>query len=172
MSDSQVVDALTRIKNILYPFCAEKQIEISEIESGFVLDVPVEYEILVEGQYDKDLDSVTEEVKPTSQTASETRKQFVYVTLNRKGLENEDILQIFTICAPEEERFYKSALLLNMNLPFGAFAISQVEDQNYFVLVDTYLVDSITEKELLTSIMALAKSGDKLEKMLVGEDLA
>ena len=181
MAENGKFDPAVRMKELVEQFCKEKNIEISTFEDGFILDIPVDYMTYVTGSVDEDMDSTTRAIqgappavercleKPAD-TYIEQRRQFVYLTANRKGLDEEDIIQVFTICAPEEERFYKSALLLNMNLPFGAFAVSQVEGQNYFVIVDTYLAQSVTYEELALSIMCLAKSGDKMEKMLMGED--
>jgi hypothetical protein len=177
MAEDTKFDPMKRMKILAEQFCAAKNAELSSFDDGFILDVPVEYMTYVTGQCDEDLDTATQGIhgaetgeKKEADTFIEQRRQFVYLTANRKGLDDEDIIQVFTICAPEEERFYKSALLLNMNLPFGAFAVSQVEGENYFVMVDTYLAESVTYEELALSIISLAKSGDKMEKMLVGED--
>ncbi|MCE1245609.1 MAG: YbjN domain-containing protein [Firmicutes bacterium] len=181
MSENEKFDPMVRMKELVEQFCAEKSVDLSTFEDGFILDIPVEYLTYVSGCIDEDMDCATRAIQGVppvvekcldkkAETFVEQRRQFVYITANRKGLDEEDIIQVFTICAPEEERFYKSALLLNMNLPFGAFAVSQVEGQNYFVMVDTYLASSVTYEELALSIMCLAKSGDKMEKMLMGED--
>lgn len=151
---TQEVTVLVKLRKMIDEISEGKDYEIEEIEGGVIVDIPVVY-------------------KPEdSEEAEEVRRQYVYVTANRKSGHGEDMYQVFTICAPEDERFYKSALLLNMNLPFGAIAISEVEDKNYFVLVDTYLVSDVSTKELEMSILSLAKAGDRIEKILVGDDLS
>jgi len=147
---------MERLKKMIEEISKGQDYELEEIEDGFILDIPVIY------RSDEGDKSQGEEV----------RRQFVYITANRKSSEGEDMYQVFTICAPEDERFYRSALLLNMNLPFGAIAISEVEGKNYFVLVDTYLVNDVTQKELEMSILTLAKAGDRIEKILVGDDVS
>ncbi|MCD4784254.1 MAG: YbjN domain-containing protein [Candidatus Eremiobacteraeota bacterium] len=168
-----------KLTEIVQEFAGKNQYEISEIDDGFVLDIPVEYEVF-EDEEDiiDDLDSLeTElpmdiEIPDNIKSKIEHRRQFVYVTGYHKGPDNEDMFQVFTVCAPDDERFYKSALLLNMNLPFGAIALSNVEGETYFVLVDTYLAESVTAEELNASISTLARAGDKMERMLIGDDLA
>ncbi len=139
---------LEKLKDVIYKIVEGKDIPVEEIEGGFVLDVPVEYE-------DEPL-----------------RRQFVYVTSNRETTQGEEVYQVFTICAPEDERFYKSALMLNMTLPFGAIALAEVEGKNHFVIVDTYLAKDVTQAELENSIITLAEAGDKMEKVMIGEDVS
>lgn len=178
MTETLKTDSLEKLRDLLEGFFNDENVQVTEIEDGFVLDIPVEYDKFPDEEIDEDLDSVThdeifeEELEKEDLSITESRKQYVYVTVNRKGLQDEEIIQVFTICAPEEEDFYQSALMLNMTLPFGAIAISKVDDKNYFVLVDTYLVGSVTKKEMAISIMSLAKAGDKMERFLVGEDVA
>lgn len=174
----QSFDAMAKLRAVLENFVSERKIPIEEIEGGYVLDIPVEYDKFPDEKIDEDLDTLTYDnvmktnLPPGVPYDMEKRKQYVYVTANRKGLQGEELYQIFTICAPENESFYRSALLTNMNLPFGAIALSEVEGENYFVLVDTYLAESVSEKELLISIMTLAKAGDKMEKLLIGLDIS
>ncbi|MCE1246717.1 MAG: hypothetical protein LWY06_08745 [Firmicutes bacterium] len=157
----------------------DSDIEIREINRGYALDIPVEYPCTC-GDCPKGV---------------EIRHQFVFVTYGRKTPGGRDIYQIFTICAPETKDFYRSALMLNMNLPFGAFAVADVEfatellsrdlqympagtvpvtevdERKYFVMVDTYCVDMVTVDQMRASIMTAARAGDRLEKLMVGEDL-
>lgn len=147
---------LKELKALIDQFEILKDYDIQEIDGGFVVDLPVVYDLLDENE----------------EAVEEVRRQFVYLTANRTSTEGDPIFQVFTICAPEDEQFYKSALLLNMNMPFGAVAISEIEGENHFVLIDTYLVDSVTPKELEASAIALARAGDRMEKILVGEDIS
>ncbi len=149
-------DIIGKLRGMIQEISRDEDYDVEKIEDGFIMDIPVLYK--------------SEECE--SDTCEEVRRQFVYITANRKSGDGEDMYQVFTICAPEDERFYKSALLLNMNLPFGAIAISQVEGKSYFVLVDTYLVSDVSTKEMELSILSLAKAGDRIEKILVGDDLS
>lgn len=157
----------------------DTDIEIREINRGYVLDVPVEYECNC----------------GKCPSGIETRHQFVFVTVGRKTPGGRDIYQVFTICAPETKNFYRTALMLNMNLPFGAFALSdveavtdlvsrdlkylpagtvpinQIDEQKYFVMVDTCCVDTVSNEQLKASILTAARAGDRLERLMVGEDL-
>ena len=179
MSDTNADKYFQKLSEIVNKIAEDNQYEISEIEDGFVLDIPVEYEVFeADEELIEDFDSIEadqpEDIKipDNVKLKIEHRRQYVYITGYHKGPDNEDLIQVFTVCAPDDERFYKSALLLNMNLPFGAIALSNVDGETYFVLVDTYLAESVTFKELSASITTLARAGDKMERMLVGEDLA
>lgn len=156
MTDAGQKDMILKLKGMIEEISADEDYDVETIDDGFIMDIPVLY---------RPEESETDECE-------EVRRQFVYITANRKSGDGEEMYQVFTICAPEDERFYKSALLLNMNLPFGAIAVSEVEGKSYFVLVDTYLVTDVTTKELELSILSLAKAGDRIEKILVGDDVS
>ena len=143
---------LALLTRMIDQITANKNITVVKIRDGFVLDIPITY-------------------RPDEGRRDCNRKQFVYVTTNRESPDGGDLFQVFTICAPDEERFYRSALILNMNIPFGAIAISNVDGINYFVLVDTYLVEEVSVHELEASIHTLACCGDRIEEVLIGVDL-
>jgi len=175
MPDISIAVPKEKLKKILEEVTKYGGIELSEIESGFALDIPVNYEIfpdrkevLIEESYS----ALAEKKDGTKLPDSiiEQRRQFVYIAVEL-GPNDEFIYQVFTLCGPENEKFYKSALLMNMSLPFGAFAISKVEGVEHFVLVDTYLVDTIAPEELSMSILSIARAGDRMEKLLFEEDL-
>ncbi|MCD4784253.1 MAG: hypothetical protein K8T10_10580 [Candidatus Eremiobacteraeota bacterium] len=168
-----------KLAKIISQFSEKREMNVGEIEDGFVLDIPVEYK------------SIAKHLLP----GKEVRHQFVFVTGNRKMSNGKEIYQIFTVCAPEEDTFYRNALFLNANLTFGAFAIAdvetissdlkrevlclptgevrvaQVKKEKCFVLVDTYMVSEADAIQMEASIMTIAKAGDKLEKMLMKEDI-
>ena len=179
MEDVVIFNPKEKLKLFVDKYSKTRGIEATEIDGGYVLDIPVEYEILEGGGENiiEDFDEFCIKKKQENpdipiESTIERRGQYVYVTADHRGPLEEDIYQIFTVCGPEDEKFYKSALMINMNLPFGAFAVSQVEDKSYFVLVDTYLAGEVSDEELESSIIALARAGDKTEKLLVGDDVA
>jgi hypothetical protein len=155
MAEITIEEGYKKLGEMVKEIALNRKYHLEEIENGYVVDVPVLYS--------------PEECESGE---AETRQQFVYLTANRTNEEGEQLFQIFTICAPEDERFYKSAMLLNMNLPFGAFAIAEVEGVNYFVLVDTYHVKEVSIGEMEKSIMTLANAGDRMERMLIGDDIS
>ncbi|MFP4497100.1 MAG: hypothetical protein ACLFQV_02720 [Vulcanimicrobiota bacterium] len=151
-------------------------IQSSPIENGYILDIPVK--------------CISNNEKPIK-----IRRQFVYVTYGRQSPDGEELYQVFTVCGPAQPRLYKLALQLNMEISMGALAVSKVNvmeqnlkrspqvipqgikptittgQANYFVIVDTYLVDEINIEKLKTALTSIASSGDKFEKMLVGKDI-
>lgn len=164
-----------KLKELIDRIIPGTRIEVREMDSGYVLDVPVEFD-----PFD---------------TSKVIRRQFVFVNAGRKTPGGRDIYQVFTICSPETKKFYRNALMLNMNLPFGAFAIAEVDvkednssrdltampegeiplvrmkKEKHFVLVDTYLISEVDVQEMAASVMTMARAGDRLEKMVVGSDL-
>lgn len=179
MDEITVFDPMERLRSFVDNYSKVKGIEVTEIDGGFVLDIPIEYEIL-EGSGENIIEDFEEFCLSKKQdnpnisieTIIERRGQYVYVTADHRGPLQEHIFQVFTICGPEDERFYRSALMINMNLPFGAFALSQIEGKSSYVLVDTYLAEKVSDEELEQSIISVARAGDRTEKMLVGEDIA
>ncbi len=172
-------DPMERLRDFVESFSEKRGIDVTEIDGGFVLDIPIEYEIL-EGSGENIIEDFDEFCRSKKQdnpniiieSIIERRGQYVYVTADHRGPLQEYIYQVFTICGPEDERFYRSALMINMNLPFGAFAISQIEGKSSYVLVDTYLAEKVSDEELEQSIISVARAGDRTEKLLVGEDIA
>lgn len=171
---------LKKLKLIIGEIIKESEISILEIEGGFILEIPVKYNQLAD----------------TGRMVKEERRQFVYVTYGRKTKDGKDLFQVFTICAPDNPEFYRNALFLNMDLPLGAFTISKVEiicenlkrklltipsgaipitefeEKEYFVIVDTCLAKEANTKKIKTSVMSIAAAGDQLEKILVGMDIS
>ena len=58
-----------------------------------------------------------------------------------------------------------------MRISYGALAITEIQGQKMFVIVDALLATSISQLELRKAICSLARHGDKVEKNLTGKDL-
>jgi hypothetical protein len=145
-----------RLLSLVEEIAAARSLEVIRIDEGFVFDVPV-------------FSPAPGKKKKKGRKAR--RRQFVYVSADRKSMDGRDMFQVFTICAPAERRLYRNVLLLNMNIPFGAIAIYKIKERNYFVMVDTYLVEEVSRKSLENSIMTLAQCGDRVEEILMGTDV-
>lgn len=179
MDEINGFNPMERLRSFVEKYSQTRGVDVTEIDGGFVLDIPIEYEIL-EGSGEniiEDFDEFCLSKKQDNPNISiesiiERRGQYVYITADHRGPLQERIFQVFTICGPEDERFYRSALMINMNLPFGAFALSQIEGKSCYVLVDTYLADKVSDEELEQSVISVARAGDRTEKLLVGEDVA
>lgn len=101
----------------------------------------------------------------------DNRKQKVYVTTGRRDSDGEEIYQIFTICVKADPSLYEFALKMNMEIDYGALAITEFYGEDYLVMVDTQLVKSAQPIEIEKSIIALAEIGDDIERILTGEDI-
>jgi hypothetical protein len=60
----------------------------------------------------------------------------------------------------------RAALGLNLNMPFGCFAI----DEHDLVVVDTVFVERTTDTELGATILAIAATADRYERLLFRAD--
>lgn len=169
-----------KLELIVEYIAKEYYVNYVKISNGYVLDIPVEY---------IHVNSLNEEVR-------EERRQFVYLTWGRKSPTGEDLFQVFSICGPVNENLYRSALMLNQHLTFGSYAVARVEvltedierkfrtmprnvnikeeskDTLYFVVVDTYIAAHADVKQIRHSAFAMAKAGDKMERMLIGKDIS
>lgn len=179
MDEINEFDPLERLGLFAKKYSEKYGVDVTSIDGGFVLDIPIEFEIL-EGSGENIIEDFEEFCRCRKQdnpnisieSIIERRGQYVYITADHRGPLQEHIYQIFTICGPEDEKFYRSALMINMNLPFGAFAVSQIEGKSSFVLVDTYLAEKVSDEELEQSIISVARAGDRTEKLLVGDDIS
>lgn len=73
---------------------------------------------------------------------------------------------VYTKCGPAKESLYEAALKLNLRLPFGAVAVRESEGQKLFVMVNSFLRETLTPLQLKKSVERLAKEADALEKRL------
>jgi len=101
----------------------------------------------------------------------EKRRQKVYCIFQDKTGEQATALTlVYTECGPANEKAYEWALRLNTKLPFGAIGLREVDDKLIFVMVKSFLRDTVRPIELQKSIDRMAKEADALEKKLTGGD--
>ena len=101
----------------------------------------------------------------------ENRKQKVFVSTGRRDSDGEEIYQIFTICVKADSSLFEFALKMNMEIDYGALAITELYGEDYLVMVDTQLARSAQPIEIEKSIITLAEIGDDLERVMTGEDI-
>lgn len=78
------------------------------------------------------------------------------------------LVVLYTECGPADQNLYEWALKLNLKLPFGAVALRQSGDELLFVMVNSFLRDTVTPRDLQKSISRLSSEADSLEKQLTG----
>jgi hypothetical protein len=133
---------LESLRALVSDITSNTLIEVSEIENGFELRVPL----------------------------PDQRTQKVYITVDRRDADGENLFQIFTVCAEADRALYEFALKLNMELDYGALALKDISGTNYLVMVHTQLVRTAQPTEVEKSVLTMAEVGDDLEKILTGED--
>ena len=98
------------------------------------------------------------------------RSQRVYVELCRHGAAGEQVVRVFSICAPASESYYRRALELNASISFGAMAIEQVHGIPYFVMVNCHPRNTCDAEEIRKSIFSVAEHADQVEHALTDSD--
>lgn len=98
------------------------------------------------------------------------RTQRVHVSETRSDIEGDAIIQVMTRCGDPSNIALDSLLRRNMTIPYGAFAIAQLEGKDCIVIVDTWLSESTQAIELRKAVFTIAKVGDALESILHSED--
>ena len=102
---------------------------------------------------------------------SEGRKQSVWVDFSGASEEGQPLVQLSTPCGPVDPDKYEAVLKLNMSIPFGSYAIAELDGKLCFALTDSYRRDTVRPADLADSIGSLARNGDSLEKMLSRQDV-
>jgi eukaryotic-like serine/threonine-protein kinase len=98
------------------------------------------------------------------------RAQRVHVELCRHGATGEQVIRVFSICAPVSESYYQRALELNASISFGAVAIERVGGAPYFVMVNCHPRNTCNPEEVRKSIFSVARHADEVEHVLTGAD--
>jgi eukaryotic-like serine/threonine-protein kinase len=99
------------------------------------------------------------------------RAQRVYIELCRHGATGEQVVRVFSICAPVSESYYRRALELNASISFGAVAIEQMGNAPYFVMVNCHPRNTCDPEEVRKSIYSVAGHADEVEQFLTGHDV-
>ncbi|MFH0964664.1 MAG: HEAT repeat domain-containing protein [Planctomycetota bacterium] len=93
----------------------------------------------------------------------------VYTTKDPDGA---SLLAFYTECGPADPARYEWALRKNMCVPFGRFAVRDVEGHPTFVMVAVLPRTSATSREIMTVLHSLGEKADRLERYLRHEDIA
>ena len=98
------------------------------------------------------------------------RHQRVKIAFGRADNEGAPIVIVYSECGPASAERYEWALRKNISMPFGAIALRDVDGQPHFVVFNTLLRSDCSPEGLRKSIATIAARGDRIEKMLTGED--
>jgi len=97
------------------------------------------------------------------------RRQRVFIEISDHPF-HDRLLQIYSLCCPAEEHYYRDALTLNSQLFHGALALREVDGKEYFVMHDAYPRGTVDAEEIRRSVLELAMHADSVEHHLTGDD--
>jgi hypothetical protein len=99
------------------------------------------------------------------------RSQKVLCVFSPRSERGTPLVFVYTECGPARPDLYEWVLRLNARLPFVAVGLREVGGRLLFVMVNSFLRETVTAKDLRTSISKLAKEADAVEKELTaGKD--
>ena len=99
------------------------------------------------------------------------RTQRVFVETSYSEDTAQHVIEIYSVCGPAEERYFRRALELNLRIPYGAIAIDDGHGAPQFVMSNAYPRRTCDVEELRQSIMTIAKYADQIEWRLTGRDV-
>ena len=99
------------------------------------------------------------------------RRQKMRLKFNSVDDDGSPIIQIFSVIGPAREEHYRWALKLIPTFSYGSIGLAKIDGNDMFVVVDTFLEETVDVKALKKSIWMLAGRADELEKKLIKKDL-
>ncbi|MCP4172776.1 MAG: serine/threonine protein kinase [Fuerstiella sp.] len=98
------------------------------------------------------------------------RHQTVYLQ-NSDHRAGDRLLNIYSICCEACSGFYESALRLNAVVLHGGLSIKDINQQPYFVMVDTFPRATVSAEEIRRSVIEVGSRADEIERLLAGSDV-
>jgi serine/threonine-protein kinase len=99
------------------------------------------------------------------------RKQRVFVESGEAKLLSDEVVRLYSVCAPRREGYYHRALELNAEVPHASIAVQNVGGSPHFVMVATYPRATCDPEEVRASILNIARWADAVERILTGADI-
>ena len=100
----------------------------------------------------------------------EGRSQHVRVILGGRDPEGQEIVAVYSKCAPASAVSYEWALRLNSQLPYGALALEEIDGEEALVMLHTHLREGLDPAELRKSVVHIGQSADRLEREFTHAD--
>ncbi len=98
------------------------------------------------------------------------RKQGVVVETCDSSAVAEQVVRIYSICGPADERHYRRALELNPHFPHGAIGLENIGGLPYFVMTNAFPRSTCDPDEIRHSVLGIAQRADDVERCLTGKD--
>lgn len=99
------------------------------------------------------------------------RKQRVIVQVCDSAAIAEQVVRVYSICGPADEKHYRRALELNPHFPHGAIGLENIDGRSYFVMTNAFPRATCDPEELRHSILGIAQRADDVERCITGNDL-
>lgn len=96
------------------------------------------------------------------------RHKSVHILFDRADAWGDQVVQVISICAPAPPQWHHKALLANLNLVLGMFALATFGPLESLVVVRTLLARAVEPGSLLEVVTNLAHIADRAEGYLVG----
>jgi len=97
------------------------------------------------------------------------RSQSVRVELAE--VNDEELVRIYSVCAPLDESYARHALELNAEVPHAALAVHEVDGRPHFVMVSSYPRATCDPEEVRAAVLNIAFYADHVESALTGRDV-
>lgn len=101
---------------------------------------------------------------------ADNRRQRVIIESCDSPAIAEQVVRIYSVCGPASERYYRRALELNPQFPYGAIGLEQIDGLPHFVMTNAFPRSSCDPEEFLHSVMGIAQRADDVERCLTGAD--
>ena len=99
------------------------------------------------------------------------RSQRVYVELDRAGALKDELVKIYSPCAPFQSSFAERALTLNSHIPHASIAVRPHHGKMYYVMMTAYPRPTCDPEEVRVATRTIAHWSDYIERTLTGEDI-
>jgi serine/threonine-protein kinase len=84
---------------------------------------------------------------------------------------SDQVITLYSVCAPIDSRYFRRALELNSRIPHGSIAIQNVRGEPHFVMSNSYPRNTCDPEEIRRSLFTIAKYADEWEQRLTGRDV-
>lgn len=99
------------------------------------------------------------------------RTQKVRVAFEVSEYEHAPMVVVETTCGKASTDAFHWALRENRHMCLGAIAVDMIGGSEFFVLTENLLENEVTAKKLFRAVTYVARTGDKFEFKLTGQDV-
>jgi eukaryotic-like serine/threonine-protein kinase len=99
-----------------------------------------------------------------------SRKQRVVVETCTSLAIAEQVVRIYSICGPADERHYRRALELNPQFAHGAIGLENIQGVPFFVMTNAFPRATCDPDEIRHSVLGIAQRADEVERCISGRD--